>query len=103
MKLSAVGPMSSNEALDSERTDPPVQKDSVAQTETTQLETESQNPSQRAVPQLTLLIEEAKKRADQRRRKGLKLRMANALESYKKVESFEEMQMEKGVKLDESS
>jgi len=103
MRLSSVGPNSIFEALDPERIDPPVRNESIPQPETPQLETALKDSTQTPVRagNLDNLIEEAKKRADLRKKKGLEMRRAIILKAYFKVD--EDGLAEKGVQLDESA
>ena len=105
MRLSSVGPNTIVEAMDPERTDPPVQSESVSAPQPSQLETESNNSTQEKfiAGNLTNLIEEAKKRAETRRKKGIRARKNRALEAYNRVLHFEDMLGEKGGGLDQSS
>ena len=105
MKLSSVGPNTIIEAMDPERTDPPVQPESVSAPQASQLETESNNSTQEqfATGNITNLIEEAKKRAEARKKKGVTIRRSKALEAYGRVIHFEDMLEEIGGQLDLSS
>jgi hypothetical protein len=105
MRLSSVGPNTIIEALDPERTDPPVKTEGVSAPQASQLETESNNTTdeQMVAGNLTNLIEEAKKRAEARKKKGLSIKRSHALEAYKRVIYFEDMHQEIGGSLDQSS
>lgn len=105
MRLSSVGPNTIIEALDPERTDPPVQTESVSAPQASQLETESNNSTEEKMVagNLTNLIEEAKKRAEARKKKGLHVKRSKALEAYSRVIHFEDMLQEIGGGLDQSS
>jgi hypothetical protein len=104
MRLSSVGPNTIIEALDPERTDPPVKTEGVSAPQSSQLETESNNTTEKFVMgNLTNLIEEAKKRSEARKKRGLSVKISNALEAYRRVIYFEDMHQEIGGSLDQSS
>jgi hypothetical protein len=104
MKLSSVGPFQVVEALEPEQLDRPVQNETIAQPQAAQLETQSENtPRAPLAENLTDLIEEAKKRAQARKQKGSALKRSKVLEMYKKIESTDEVQLDKGVRLDQRS
>ncbi len=88
------------EAVDPERIDPPVKGEAVAQPKESQLDTESEGLN---LGNLAILIEEAKKRSELRKKKGDAKKISQALEAYRQVKDFEKIQNEIGFNLDRSS
>lgn len=100
MKVSSIGPHIMAEGLDPERTEPPVQTTGVAPVLSSQLETSDKPPESSAqFGSLTNLIEEAKKRLANKKKKPKKLRVL-VINAYRELEEFLQRRSDLGRGLD---
>ena len=101
MKLTPIGPFQLHEAKpEVEPFKPEVKTEAVTPVNPSQIETQAQTGKERRQATIVNILDEAKKRAEARKRIGLTKLKARVLEAYARVRDFEERVLEIGPALD---